>query len=93
MTPGLWDRMPTRRALLTSAAALAGCGRHKGRRFNGSAFIANEAAHSVAVIDMADFVLAKRIGLPGAPAEVTRQTSPSVVTTTRSPPNTPVRST
>ena len=71
MTPGLWDRMPTRRALLTSAAALAGCGRHKGRRFNGSAFIANEAAHSVAVIDMADFVLAKRIGLPGAPAEVT----------------------
>lgn len=71
MTPLLRDGMTTRRALLAGAPALLGCGRHKGRRFNGSAFIANEAAHSVAVVDLADFVLAKRIGLPGAPAEIT----------------------
>jgi DNA-binding beta-propeller fold protein YncE len=61
----------TRRAILAAAAASAGCGRRKGRRFNGYAFIANEAGRSVAAIDLADFVVVKRIALPGEPSDIT----------------------
>jgi hypothetical protein len=56
---------------MIAATAAASCGRRKGPRFNGYAFIANEAGQSVAAIDLADFAVSKRIALPAAPAEIT----------------------
>jgi YVTN family beta-propeller protein len=60
----------TRRALLAGAAGLAGCARRKSRGFPGYAFVANAGARTVSVVDLNAFVLAKQIGLDGAPGAV-----------------------
>jgi YVTN family beta-propeller protein len=56
--------------MLAVAASLAGCGRRKGSRFPGFAYIANQAGHSVAAIDLSDFVVARRIPIEAAPSQV-----------------------
>lgn len=58
----------TRRAVLAEALALAGCGLRKSRGFPGYAFVANAGARTVAAVDLNTFVLARQIGLDGAPA-------------------------
>jgi len=60
----------TRRALLAGASALAACGLRKSRGFPGYAFVANSGARTVAAVDLNAFVLAKQIGLDGAPGAV-----------------------
>jgi YVTN family beta-propeller protein len=64
------ERSLTRRALLAGTAALAGCARPKSRGFPGYAFVANAGARSVSAVDLNAFVLAKQIGLDGAPGAV-----------------------
>lgn len=60
----------TRRALLAGTAALAGCGLRKSRGFPGFAFVANAGGRTVAAVDLNAFVLARQIGLDGAPGAV-----------------------
>ncbi|MGA2576960.1 MAG: hypothetical protein ABSH24_13140 [Bryobacteraceae bacterium] len=62
-----YRRPLTRRALLVGTAALASCARRKSRGFPGFAFVANAGARTVAAVDLNAFVLAKQIGLDGAP--------------------------
>jgi YVTN family beta-propeller protein len=64
------ERSLTRRALLAGTAALAGCARRKSRGFPGYAFVANAGARTVAAVDLNTFVLAKQIGMDGAPGAV-----------------------
>jgi len=60
----------TRRQLLASAFALAGCGRRKGSGFPGYAFVANEQGRAVAAVDLTAFALARHIRLPDEPTAV-----------------------
>ena len=60
----------TRRQLLASAIALAGCGRRKGSGFPGYAFVANEQGRAIAAVDLTAFAVARHIRLDGAPTEV-----------------------
>jgi len=65
-----FQRPLTRRTLLVGAVALAGCARRKSRGFPGYAFVANAGERTVAAVDLNAFVLAKQIGLDGAPGDV-----------------------
>lgn len=60
----------TRRAWLASALAAAGCGRKKGSGFPGYAFVANEAARTVAAVDLTAFAVSRHIRLEAAPTAV-----------------------
>jgi|HubBroStandDraft_1064217.scaffolds.fasta_scaffold71924_1 YVTN family beta-propeller protein len=60
----------TRRGLLAGTVSLAGCRLRKSRGFPGFAFVANAGARTVAAVDLNAFVLAKQIGLDGAPGAV-----------------------
>ncbi len=64
------ERSLSRRALLVGGAALAGCARRKSRGFPGYAFVADAGARTVSAVDLNGFVLAKQIGLDGAPGAV-----------------------
>ena len=61
--------------MLLAAASAAGCARRKGRGFPGYAFIANAGSRTVAAVDLNAFVLARQIGMEGAPSEVLRHIS------------------
>ena len=56
--------------MLAGTAGLAGCARRKSRGFPGYAFVANAGGRTVAVVDLNAFVLARQIGLDGAPGAV-----------------------
>src|SRR5271165_634802 len=60
----------TRRALLLSGAALAGCGRRRSRGFPGYAFVANAGTHSVAAVDLNAFVLVRQIAVESTPGAI-----------------------
>jgi YVTN family beta-propeller protein len=49
---------------------MVGCARRKSRGFPGYAFVANAGARILSVVDLNAFVLAKQIGLDGAPGAV-----------------------
>lgn len=60
----------SRRAWLASAAALAGCRRPRGGGYPGLAVVANREGRSVAVVDLTEFTVSRRLALHAAPAEV-----------------------
>lgn len=62
--------MISRRALLGGAAVAAGCGRRKSSGFPGIVVVANRGGNSVAVVDMINFTVPRRIGLDSAPDAV-----------------------
>jgi YVTN family beta-propeller protein len=49
---------------------MAGCAHRRSRGFAGYAFVANAGARTVAAVDLSAFVLAKQIGLDGAPGAI-----------------------
>ncbi len=69
----------TRRRLLASALALAGCGRRKGAGFRGFAFVANEEGRSIAAVDLTAFAVARHIRVATAPAAVLAHPTRSLV--------------
>src|SRR5690348_10272160 len=60
----------SRRALLVSAAAAAGCARRKATRFPGYCFVANQGGRTIGVVDLTVFRVRKEIPLDAAPAAV-----------------------
>jgi len=62
--------MDRRYFLFAAGAALSGCRRKKGARFDGYAFVANQEGRAVAVVDLAAFTVARHIHLDSAPAEL-----------------------
>jgi DNA-binding beta-propeller fold protein YncE len=60
----------SRRRLLVSAAAAAGCAPPKATRFAGLCFIANQDGHSLGVVDLSRFRLRREIALDAAPEQV-----------------------
>ncbi|HEY1342388.1 MAG TPA: hypothetical protein VGF59_33010 [Bryobacteraceae bacterium] len=60
----------SRRALLLSAAAAAGCARRKATRFPGYCFVANQGGRTVGVVDLTVFRVRKEIPLDAAPTAV-----------------------
>ncbi|MEJ7608789.1 MAG: hypothetical protein WKF37_21590 [Bryobacteraceae bacterium] len=61
--------MIDRRKFLAGSAAFVGC-RSVSRGFDGYAFIANQDGHSIAVVDLARFTVARQIRLESGPTEI-----------------------
>jgi YVTN family beta-propeller protein len=64
-----FERPWSRRALLLAGLPLS-CARRKWRGFPGYAFVANATSRTVAAVDLNRFVLARQIGMDGAPGDV-----------------------
>lgn len=71
--------MASRRGFLLGLAALAGCGRPKGKGFPGHAFVANEDGRSIGVVDLTSFSLVRQIRIESAPLEILAHSSRPVV--------------
>ena len=60
----------SRRAVLSGAVALGGCGRKKGTGFRGHAIVALEESRAVAFVDLTAFAVRARVELKAAPSLV-----------------------
>ncbi len=73
------DEEMTRRSLLASAFAFAGCGRRRGSGFPGFAFIANREGRAIAAVDLTAFAVARHIRLASPPTSVVANPRRSLV--------------
>jgi len=69
----------SRRGFLLTSAAMLACGRRRGTAFPGYAFVANAEGHSLAIVDLSIFSVARRIPLDAAPTEVIAHPEHTVV--------------
>ncbi|MEO8370873.1 MAG: YncE family protein [Candidatus Solibacter sp.] len=60
----------SRRALLLTSLAAAGCSKPKAKRFQGFCFVANRDGRSVAVVDLTRFRTRQQIALDAAPSQI-----------------------
>lgn len=65
------NRLPiSRRSLLLSSAAAVACGRRKAAGYRGYCFVANQEGRSLAVVNLQNFRVIKRISLDAPPSAV-----------------------
>ena len=62
--------MNSRRAFILGSATALACGRRRATAFPGYAFVANQGEHSIAVVDLTTFSVARQIRLEAAPSAI-----------------------